>query len=673
VICTYRLQLGPDLGLDGARALVPYLKELGVSHLYLSPIWQARAGSTHGYDVVDPTRVSADLGGEGALRRLAGAGLGLVLDVVPNHMARDEANPYWTDPTRRARFFDLDRQTGRHRRFFDVDDLVGVRQEDPEVFAVTHALVLRLAREGVADGLRVDHPDGLADPAGYLGRLRAGGAGRVWVEKILERGERLRDWPVEGTTGYEFLSLATAAFVDPAAEAPLSELYARLTGRRRPFSEVARAAKREQAATTFRPEVERLQRLLPEPRMADALAALAVYRTYVEPWSGGVAPEDRAALAEAPLPDGVRRALLLEERGREDFVTRFQQTTGAVMAKGVEDTALYRYARLLALNEVGSDPERFGAGPEELHRASLLRASRFPRNLLPTQTHDTKRSADVRARLAALSEDPAAWAERVGRWRAMATGLREGGAPDANEEYLIFQTIVGAWPLSEDRLVGYVGKALREEKTNTSWVDQDADWERRVIAYCRGVLGDRGLVRDLAAFAGVLARRAERAVLGQVLLKLVSPGVPDVYQGDELADLSLVDPDNRRPVDWEVRRRSLAEVRRGAPPTGELAKLALLALGLELRARRPAALLDAAYIPLDAGPDVWAAARGDAVLAAVALRARGVDAEVALTAHLSGRWRHVVTGRRVSLGRRVAVSELTGDFPVALLERADDA
>src|SRR3954451_14241344 len=261
---TYRLQLGGGGRVAQARELVPYLAELGISHLYLPPSFQAREGSMHGYDVVDPTSISNELGGEAEFRALVdvahAAGLGMVLDIVPNHMATDDANRYWRDPELRRRFFDLDPVTGRHRRFFDIDHLAALRQEDPEVFEATHALALRLVREGVVDGLRIDHPDGLADPAGYLERLRAGGAEHVWVEKILDPGEKLRDWPIEGTVGYEFLNDVSALFVDPAGEAPLTDLWGGLGGDDRPFGEVALEAKLEQVRGPFAPEVDRLRR-----------------------------------------------------------------------------------------------------------------------------------------------------------------------------------------------------------------------------------------------------------------------------------------------------------------------------------------------------------------------------------------------------------------------------
>ena len=596
---TYRLQLGPGLGFREARELVPYLRELGVSHLYLSPSLQARAGSTHGYDVVDPTRISEDLGGEEEFRELCSAGLGVVLDIVPNHMATGDENPFWRDPLWRAKFFDLDWRTGLHRRFFDVGGLAGVRMEDPEVWEVTHAKVVELAQEGLIDGVRIDHPDGLANPRRYLERLREAGIERAWVEKILEPGERLRpEWPVEGTTGYEFLNDVTALFVDPAGEEPLTRLYEEVTGERRPFAEVAADAKREQARTTFDEEAAQLAAKLPfEADVAAALASFHVYRTYVEPDAGLVTEDDRAAIEAARLPEELARILLFEERGHDAFVVRFQQTTPPVHAKGVEDTAFYRWNRFVALNEVGGDPGRFSLSVDGFHEANLARP---PGGLLATTTHDTKRSADVRARLACIASDPAGW-ERVVRPRI-------AGWRDPNEAYLILQTVVGAWPLDADRLGLYLEKALREAKVNTNWIDQDHEWEEGAKRFAAGLLDDV----ELGVYAERLAEQGERASLGLTLLKLTSPGVPDIYQGDELPFLALVDPDNRRPVDWELRRRLLASAE---PP----AKLDLIRRALALRERRPAAFAST-YEPVEAGADVCAFLRGGEVLVAVAVR-----------------------------------------------------
>ncbi len=401
---TYRLQLTPQFGFATARGLVPYLRDLGISHLYLSPSLQARAGSMHGYDVIDPKRLSDDLGGRAEFERLAGcardAGLSIVLDMVPNHMGVDDANRYWSDETLRLKFFDVEPETGVYRRFFDIGELAGVRQEDPEVFAETHELAISLVREGLIEGLRIDHPDGLADPAGYLARLREAGVERVWIEKILHPGEQLRDWPVSGTVGYGFLNDVCAVFVDPHAEKALTSLWESVSGDVRPFSDYAHEAKLEQVHGPFWQDVERLGRAgewEDLETLARSLASLPIYRTYIEPWSGRVEDADREALAG--VDPGVRARLLLEEPGPAEFVTRFQQTTPAIMAKGVEDTAFYRYGRLLALNDVGGDPSRFGITVDEFHVANAERARRFPLNLLTTQTHDAKRSGEVRARI----------------------------------------------------------------------------------------------------------------------------------------------------------------------------------------------------------------------------------------------------------------------------------
>jgi (1->4)-alpha-D-glucan 1-alpha-D-glucosylmutase len=607
----YRLQLGPDLSFAGARRLVPYLRALGVSHLYLSPALQARPGSTHGYDVVDPTRVSEDLGGEDELRALCREAPGVVLDIVPNHMAADEVNPFWADEALRRRFFDVDPETGWHRRFFTIDELAGVRVEDPEVFEATHRKVFELLADGCIDGVRVDHPDGLANPREYLERLREHGVEHVWVEKILEPGEELRaDWPVEGTTGYEFLNDVLGIFVDPGAEEPLTELYREVSGETRSFAEVAAEAKLEQARADFGREVERLRRLLDEPGLAEAVASFHVYRTYVEPEHGRVEPADRAEVARAGLSGRLARVLLLDERGHDEFVTRFQQTTGPVMAKGVEDTAFYRYNRLLALNDVGGDPGRFGLSLETFHAGQ---AKRRPNALLTTFTHDTKRSADVRARLAALSWVPDEWA-------ALVRGLGVEG----DDQYHVVQTVVGAWPLEPERLDAYVEKALREGKRTSSWIDPDEEAERRVQAYGRALLENAEVER----FVERLRPLGRRIALGQLLLKLTSPGVPDIYQGDELETLALVDPDNRRPVDWRLREGLLNDRREQ--------KLQLTRLTLELRARRPEAF-EGVYEPVDLGPDLCAFTRGGKVLVTVPVR------DVERPDPGSG-WREVVPG-----------------------------
>jgi (1->4)-alpha-D-glucan 1-alpha-D-glucosylmutase len=610
--CTYRLQLTHELGFRRAReVVVPYAAELGVSHLYLSPVLQARRDSTHGYDVVDPTRVSAELGGEEELRALCeaahAAGLGTILDVVPNHMATSEdENRFWRDPELRARFFDWDRETGWYRRFFDIGELAGVRIEDPEIFDETHAKTLELVRDGLVDGLRIDHPDGLANPREYLDRLRERGAERIWVEKILEPGERLRpDWPIEGTTGYEFANDVTALFVDPAGEEPMTELYAELTGEGRSFAEVAYEAKLEVAETTFVQEFERLRALHPHDKLEQAAAALRVYRTYVE--RDRVGDEDRKACAV--LPEDLRRVILGFEE--PEFVTRWQQTTGAVMAKGVEDTAFYRWFRLTALNEVGGNPDRFSLSPEEFHRAALERLEHHPHTLLASQTHDTKRAGDVRARIGALSGLHDVWTEQVRRWRAIT-----GGMDDPNEEYLVWQTLVGAWPIVPSRLELYLQKALREGKRTTSWLDPDEAHELRVQQFVRNLYSNHEFLDEFEPFAALVARAGEHASLGALLLRLTSPGVPDLYQGDALLSLNLVDPDNRRPIDWPAHISVLRE----RTPTRRTMKAHLIRRVLRLRAERPEAFAGN-YEPLDLGPDRIGFVRGGAVRVVVPLRA----------------------------------------------------
>ncbi|HWV87906.1 MAG TPA: malto-oligosyltrehalose synthase [Capillimicrobium sp.] len=655
---TYRLQLSPQLTFADVAELVPYLRDLGVSHLYLSPALQARAGSTHGYDVIDPTRVSDELGGEDGLRALASMGLGIVLDIVPNHMGVSDENRWWSDPALRAKFFDIDEETGAHRRFFDIDDLAAIRQEDREVFEVTHRKVLELLADGVIDGLRVDHPDGLADPDDYLRRLRAAGAERVWVEKILAVDEPLRaEWPVAGTVGYEFLNQVQALFVDARAEPVFTALYVEFTGETRGFEEIALEAQLEQATGTFAREVDRLVRegegAFDAATIAEALARLPVYRTYVDPWAGLVAPEDERAIAAAHMDGDLARALLLEDRGVPGgFVERFQQTSPPVMAKGVEDTAFYRYHRLIALNEVGGAPERFGLEVADFHAANLERARRHPLNLLVTQTHDTKRGGDVRARIGALTWVPGEWRERVLAWRELNAPLREDGlGPDADEEYFLYQTLVGAWPIEPlERLDAYLEKALREAKVNTSWVQQNRAWEESVIRFARAVVASEAFLADFLPFQARVAELGERSILGQLLLKHTVPGVPDTYQGDELLALNLVDPDNRRPVDWAARRAALDALRDGAEPAPEHRKLWLIHTALQLRARRPEAFAGA-YRPLASPAGVCAFTRGDDEVAVIVPVAPDAPCRAELP---DGDWRELlVHDERLSLLERV--------------------
>ncbi|MGZ4332945.1 MAG: alpha-amylase family glycosyl hydrolase [Gaiellaceae bacterium] len=622
---TYRLQLTPEFGFAQARELVPYLKELGISHLYLSPSLQARAGSQHGYDVVDPRHISEALGGEEEFRRLAGSGLGVILDIVPNHMAAVDENEFWRDPSLRQMFFDVDLHTGFHRRFFDVGELGGLKQEDWEVFWATHAKVIELVQEGVVDGVRVDHPDGLADPAEYFERLAEAGVTHIWAEKILEPGEELRDWPVEGTTGYEFLNDVMALCVNESAEAAFTGLYESVTGDTRRLEDIVSLSKLEVAVNIFEPELRRLHQEIEIENLPLALASFHVYRTYIRPYAGIVEEADRDEIGRANVTEELRRILFLQEAGHEDFVVRFQQTTGPVMAKGVEDTAFYRHFRLAALNEVGGNPGRFGLSVDAFHAANEARAARFPRHLLTTYTHDTKRSPDVRARMVALTWLADEWRERVEAWRS-----ELGPLDDPHEEVLVLQTLVGAAPIERDRLDGYLEKALREGKVNTNWLSpneaheaQVQDWAARAAA-----LVERDPFLDRVRHLG------RRLALSQLLLKLTSPGVADIYRGDELEDLSLVDPDNRRPVDWAERRHALDELVAGASPDPRTARLYVTWRTLRLRAAHEEAFAGS-YERVDLGPGICAFVRGGTVLVAAAV-------DPFATPHAPAGWRDVL-------------------------------
>jgi (1->4)-alpha-D-glucan 1-alpha-D-glucosylmutase len=366
------------------------------------------------------------------------------------------------------------------------------------------------------------------------------------------------------------------------------------------------------------------------------------------------------------MASDLARKLLLEEEAPAAFVTRFQQTTPAIMAKGVEDTAFYRYGRLLALNDVGGDPSRFGVSVERFHAANLERAERFPLNLLTTQTHDAKRSADARARIGALSGIAAEWVSHVERWFAATDALCSAGAPDDVERYFIFQTLAGAWPIELERIEAYVEKALREAKRNTNWIDQNAEWEEAVKGFCRRLYEHRPFLEDFEPFARQVAELAERPALGQVVLKLTVPGVPDIYQGDELHYLALVDPDNRRPVDWDWRQAMLRRLMGGSPPDAETRKLFVTMRLLGLRARRPELFATGGYRPLEAPETTCAFLRDDDVLVVVGLRDDAVEARLEGP---GGQWRSVLRGEEHSLSGRVAVGDLIGEPGIAVLER----
>ena len=599
-----------------------------------------------------------------------------------------------------------------YRRFFDINSLIGLRMENDEVFADTHSLVIRWLLEGVLDGVRIDHIDGLRDPAAYLQRLsRAAPQAWIVVEKILQDGERLREsWPIAGTTGYDFVNRATGVSIDPAGEQPLSALYAEFTGQSADFPAIAQASKEMVARDIMGSELNRLtalfvalcendrnhrdytRHMLHEALMA-VVARFAVYRTYFQAESTEPNPDDvqyvnqaiDAAKADRPdldpeLLDFLREILQMRQRGElhTELVLGFQQLTGPVMAKALEDTAFYRYHRLICLNEVGGNPARFGIPVDEFHRACQESQRRWAQGLLATTTHDTKRSEDVRARLALLSEAPTLWADAVHRWAAL---NREHwpAEPDRNAEYLLYQTLVGAWPISKERVWTYMNKAVREAKLQTSWTNPDQAYEDNLKAFIDNILNDRNFVADLEGLVASLVPFGWINSLAQTLLKLTVPGIPDLYQGTELWALSLVDPDNRRPVDYKLRRQLLRVVKSATVEeilkrSGEgLPKLWTIQRILTLRRAQPGLFgPGASYEPLSAdgsrADHVVAFMRGNGAIAVVPrlvfkLASRWEDTVLQIPA---GRWRNHLTGDLVE-GGRVRLAQLMARFPVCLL------
>ncbi|MDP1568436.1 MAG: malto-oligosyltrehalose synthase [Vicinamibacterales bacterium] len=981
---TYRLQLGPDLTFADARALVPYLSALGAGACYLSPILGARPGSSHGYDVVDHTRVNAELGGREAFEALArearAAGLGVIVDVVPNHMAVDPvSNPRWHDVLENgpsalsAEWFDIDwqpvtgplhdkvllpilgdqygavlergelrvvREGGRlrlhyfehvlpldpqqmplaltgaadalrvdpgvddpevreflsvltalanlpvssereaarreerqretavayerlarllasaprvaaavdaalrelngvagvpasvdglhallerqpyrlaywrtafdeinYRRFFDINELGAVRMEDPQVFDEAHRLILEFIREGLITGLRLDHPDGLADPAGYFAALQAAAGaalalgsdldpcadGRnrdrtvqdlpqrkdqdltplfvtplfVVAEKIVSLGEVFPgDWAIHGGTGYRFLNTVNGLLVDRAGLHKLERLWQRLGGEDQPFDEIAYECRRLIAQTAMASEMNllahALERLAKRDRrsrdftlnslrkvLREIVASFPVYRTYVS--SRGISATDRdvvaAAIAgarrrspvmERSIFDFVARVLLgVDDTGAPDearlrFATRFQQFTGPIQAKGLEDTAFYRYVPLISVNEVGSHPAAPAVSVAEFHEVTAARARDWPMTMLALSTHDTKRSADVRARLAVLSERADDWRRTVTAWMRLNARLRMPLAgrpgPDRDDEYHYYQALVGVWPAEpadaplpvvappglESRVADYMVKAVREAKLRSSWLNPDEAYEEDVRTFITGTLTGAGARRFLARFvpfARSIGEIGAANALAQLVLQIGSPGVPDIYQGSELWQLQLVDPDNRGPVDFRARQAALAAldpwIQRvengvgggsveaevaalaGAWPDGRI-KLWVLAVALRHRRQHPDVFLEGDYVPLAPEPaeaPVVAFARraGDRTVVVVAARqaarlAGGQwpvgmawgEAHLALPDAAPGdEWRDRLTGRRLAVAGdgRAALAEVCAVLPVAWLER----
>jgi (1->4)-alpha-D-glucan 1-alpha-D-glucosylmutase len=746
-VATYRLQINDDFTLLDACAAVPWLARLGISDLYLSPIFEARVGSTHGYDVVDPTRVRASVGGMDALRALASAAasrsMGIILDIVPNHMAASVENPWWRDVLTHghrsayAHYFDIDwgspeqpvplelpilgdqfdvllergeiaidherrelvyhetrlplapqtelspdvdvaavlqrqhyrpvfwRRASEHigyRRFFDITDLAGVRVEDRAVFEATHRLVRDLAADGTITGLRIDHIDGLRDPELYLQQLRefvrGPGGEPVYtvVEKILERTERVpAEWQCEGTTGYEFLSMATGLLLEPAGHAALETLHDGITGDDRRFDELVREKKLLVMERLFGGELAALSRTFAgiagisrdaaTIAIAELTASMSVYRTYTR--SRALRPEDRARIDEAhgdaaarvraeserDTLDSLRRFVSLEDVGVDpaaqlDWTMRWQQFTGPVMAKGFEDTALYCHNALLAANDVGSDPVRPVMHAPELHAALATRAVVSPWSLNATATHDTKRGEDTRARIAVLAQMPGEWRARLRRWMRAGDEWQQELAtaddvqtPSADVQSLLYQTLLGSWPTGDAngayraRIKAYMTKAVREAKEQTSWRRPDEDYEEALARFIDGLMaefGREGLADEVAAFAAQLAPHGAVNSLAQMLLKVTAPGIPDFYQGTELWSFTLVDPDNRHTVDFPAHARlfdAIAHFR--DQPDGEALrmmladwadgriKLLLTAHALQFRARHRDVLERGAVVPLE--------------------------------------------------------------------------
>jgi len=942
---TYRLQLHSEFTFRDATAIVPYLTRLGVSHLYLSPILQARAGSLHGYDVVDHSRLNCELGSDADFDALVDTahehGLGLILDVVPNHMAIfADDNAWWLDvlengPAARyagyfdidwrpfrasmrdrllvpvlgeplgvvlergelavefdaaagrfsARYYehhfpidpreyprifapgaqrlestlpadDVDRQdfeslvaafgrlpprydtsdTARseryrdsevnkrrlvrlcersgairdhvagcvaayspgtdqdarierlaelldaqayrlsywrvavdeinYRRFFDVNQLAALRMDDAEVFEATHTLLLGYIERGAIDGLRIDHPDGLYDPEEYFDRLQRRFRTEprdistplyVVAEKILAGHERLQEsWAVHGTTGYDFSGVVTAWLINGEAEKSFDRVYGSFTGRTERLGQIEHDAKRSVMQTSLAAEVgvlatqlDRIAQL--DLRTADftrnalreaiieVIANFPVYRTYVS--SRGASEDDRrhvewatniarkrSRAGDLSVFDFLRDVLLGDAaEGRPDshrqamleFAMKFQQVTSPVMAKSVEDTAFYIYNRLVALNEVGSSPDRFGASTGALHQANLERTRRWPHAMLLSTTHDTKRSSDVRARLAVLSEMPGEWRKHLGRWSRLNRGRRSQvdgqAAPSRNDEYLIYQTLLGIWPAGTadgevpdgllQRLEEYVVKAAREAKLDTSWMNPNAGYETALVEFVQQLLdrpSHNAFLKDFRSVATTIAYFGLMNSLSQTVLKMTSPGVPDFYQGTELCELALVDPDNRRPVDYAIRQQALAEMDTAGDGVGARwlehwqdgrIKLFVISRCLALRAREPDLFTYGNYEPLKTHgaraehlcafrrahrereiivivPRWYLGLTQHELRPAVGHAVWG-DTRIELTVESTGDLTSIFTGGRVSVhegeARRLEAAEAFAEFPLAVL------
>ncbi|OZE04145.1 malto-oligosyltrehalose synthase [Rhodococcus sp. 05-2255-3B1] len=780
---TYRLQLrGDAFTLADASDVVDYLHDLGVTHLYLSPILTATDGSTHGYDVTDTSTVSAALGGREALTQLhsraAEVGMGIIVDIVPNHVGVEDPrqNAWWWDVLRRGRdseyatYFDIDfgadngvdgkiaipvlgsasdvgeltvdrsedqpllafyehrfpiadgtdsgdaqavhdRQSYRlvswsdgligYRRFFSVNGLAGIRQEDLDVFTDSHRQVASWIEDGLIDGLRVDHPDGLADPAGYLTELRGLLGPDRWlvIEKILADGEPLDEsLPVDGTTGYDALSAVGGVFVDPEgvhALTALSQVRSGIAYDSETLHETELDLKTGVARGDLSPEVRRLARAVVRESgttvdlesVIDAIvavvAAVPVYRTDYAPLARvlpGVIAEIGEEQPELAAGLGALTTALI---GGAESPVRFDQVCGAVTAKGVEDCLFYRANRLISLQEVGGDPSRFGCSTEFFHLTNADRAKRWPAAMTTLSTHDTKRGEDVRARIGVLSQTPELWARCITDWEELAP------SPDGTTGMFLWQNLFGVWPTDgvvtsslRERVHAYAEKAIREAALRTTWTDPDEEFESAVHSWLDAIF-DGAVARSMSMLVEKLAPHGHSDALGQKLLNLAGPGIPDVYQGTELWEDSLVDPDNRRPVDYSVRRSMLAASNTAALSidTGA-AKLAVVRAALHVRRERPKSFVGGTYTPIvadgSAAEHLVGFSRGpvpgNADVIALATRlSLGLseqgwgETSVALP---DGRWRDRITD--VEHTGTVSVAEVFASLPVALLVRDNE-
>lgn len=835
---TYRIQFRNGMTFDRAVGLIPYLQRLGISHFYASPIFTALSGSTHGYDVTDANEIDPAIGGREGFDRLANAlkeaGIGLILDIVPNHMASSLENAWWYDViehgenSRYAHHFDIDwsrrltlpflgdtfeqalengeiaikpdPKTGRpalacydvfyplapeswqddpdgvlqitdkakiaelhdrqpwrlmswrdaphdlsFRRFFEITGLVGVRVEDPTVFDDTHRLILELVHAGAVNGLRIDHVDGLADPKAYLERLRqqAGEACYITVEKILGEGEQLpADWPISGTTGYEFIASLSNALVDGQQLAALRDAYSDELGKPVNISAELRAAKLLMVGKNFEGEFTLLLRLaaaiaetegvtLEEETLGKALrellVAFPVYRTYGT--AAGLPPADSALLQK--IADKVRAGVNAPDADALDFLlrllageisaavadkattfrTKFQQLTGPLMAKSVEDTLFFRQNMALALNEVGAEPVPRTFSTALFHAEMQTRLERQPDALSATSTHDTKRGEDARARLYTLTEAPDLWAEYVSRWREMnhsaVKALEDGMAPKPSVEWMLYQALAGLWPprlqpqdkaalkALEERFLPFVEKALREAKSRTNWGDSNDPYEEAVLGYASHLLSpdNQAFLQDFHQSIQPFIRAGLVNTLTQTLVKLTAPGVPDIYQGSEGLNYSLVDPDNRREPNYSALEQQLAAQ---AKPdfsheeawfSGQL-KQQVIAQILHARQQQPTLFRHGDYLPLDASGEqaerVLAFARtlNDTVLIVVTPRLvfsteevplsnpkRWAETAIALSGALANReYRDLLSGERRRVGDTLDLASGTGHALVLLSE-----